>query len=277
MSRSHFLSRVGGYVAGTKSVKSRPLVGLSLVIVAALVVMLVAATAVQGGIVGIVPGSNTVDFAFSSGGVPFLVAGPLPLAHYPSVSPFTGADPPTGFGTIALSYGFSPGTAKVFIPNTGPVAIASQGAPAPLVGAMETLAEFSVSFDIDAGGTPAAVISIAYPIVFGQSAPGMFDSFDAEIDYTSAALGFLGTSEVHFAFAAGPGGGAFTLTGLDLALPALPALDTLTLDGYFKLIADGHPGGSTEIEVFGIPEPASATLLALGCLAVLVMRRRRAL
>lgn len=276
MGRSHFLSRFGGFVADINSAGSRPLVGRTLLVIVALFVMIGAAPAVQGGIVGIVPGSNTVDFTFSSGGVPFLVAGPLPLHHYPSISPFTGADPPTGFGTIALSYDFSPSTAKVFIPNTGPVAIASQGAPAPLAGAMETLAEFSVSFDIDAGGTPAAVISIAYPIVFGQSSPGMFDSFDAEIDYTSAALGFLGTSEVHFAFGAGPGGGAFTLTGLDLALPALPALDTLTLDGYFKLIADGLPGGSTEIEVFGIPEPTSAMLLAIGCLTVLVIRRRRA-
>ena len=243
------------------------------------VLSLVASPAL-GAIVGIAPGvgTNTSTFTFSSGGVPYAVIGPTPVGHYPTptVSGFV-PDPPTGFGEMDIAYNFTPTAAKVFIPDNGPVAIASQGAPAPLAGAMESKVDFSVAFAIDAGGTPATVISVAYPIAFGQSAPGMFNSFDAVVLYTSTALGILGSSEVHFAFAGGPGGSPyFVVPDIGpLLLPALPALDTLTLSGSFVLVADGFAGGSTEIEVFGVPEPSSWLLLALGATAVLASVRRR--
>ena len=223
------------------------------------------------------PGSDSATFTFSSGGVPYAIIGPAPIGHYPTIaaSGFT-PDPPTGFGEMDIAYNFSPTKATVFIPDNGPVAIASQGAPAPLAGAMESKVDFTVAFDIDAGGVAATTISIAYPIAFGQSAPGMLDTFDAVVGYTSTALGFLGTSEVHFAFAGGPGGSPyFIVSGADLLLPALPALDTLTLAGTFKLVADGFAGGSTEIEVFGVPEPSSFVLAALGLIGLVVWRRRK--
>ncbi|MHB8973761.1 MAG: PEP-CTERM sorting domain-containing protein [Pirellulaceae bacterium] len=174
-----------------------------------------------------------------------------------------------------LAYHFSPSAARVIIPDTGPVAIASQGAPAPDAGAVEILASFSVAFAVDATGTGVTTIPISYPIAVGGVA-GTFASFDAQIDYTSALSGFLGTSELHFAFA-GPGGSPLTvLSGTDLVLPSLLPGDTLTLSGYFSLMADGFPGGSTEIEVFGaVPEPSTWLLACTGIASATVMLRSR--
>ena len=237
--------------------------------------LLMTSSPAYADISGIVPGSDAVTFTFSSGGVPFSVVGPAPIGHYPAttISGFH-ADPPTGFGVMDIAYNFSSSAATVFIPDIGPDSIASQGAPAPGVGAMESKADFSIAFAVDGGGTAPSTIKIAYPIAFGQSAPGMLDSFDAVVGYTSTALGFLGTSEAHFSFAAGPGGSPyFVVTGPDLLLPALPALDTLTLAGSFKLVADGFTGGSTEISVFGVPEPSTCVLMAIG-LAVCAIGRR---
>ncbi len=230
-----------------------------------------------GAIIGAVAGSDSATFTFSSGGLPYAIIGPAPIGHYPTItaSGFT-PDPPTGFGEMDIAYNFSPTKATVFIPDNGPVAIASQGAPAPFAGAMESKVDFIVAFDVDGAGAAATTISIAYPIAFGQSAPGMLDTFDAVVGYTSAGLGFLGTSEVHFAFAGGPGGSPyFIVSGADLLLPALPAFDTLTLAGTFKLVADGFTGGSTEIEVFGVPEPSGFLLGALGLVGLLLWRRKR--
>jgi hypothetical protein len=244
-----------------------------------LAALCVAVSPCSAGIVGVVPGSDSATFTFSSGGVPFSIIGPAPIGQYPAstISGFV-VDPPTGFGLMDVSYSFSTDAATVFIPDNGPVAIASQGAPAPLAGAMESKVDFSVAFAVDGAGTLPTVIEIEYPIAFGQSAPGMLNTFDAVVGYTSTALGFLGTSEVHFLFAGGPGGSPFlVVSGADLLLPALPPLDTLTLAGSFKLVADGFTGGSTEIEVFGVPEPSSLFLAALGVvtLAICAWRRER--
>lgn len=228
----------------------------------------------RGAIIG---SSGTASFTVSKGGVPFAASGPLAVPDYPAVAAFAAADPggTAGFGALAVSSSFSPSQATVFIPNTGPLAIASQGAPAALDGPLSVKATFLVTFTIDAGGTPATTVKIAYPIAFG-SIPGTSDAFDAEVDYTSASAGFLGTSEVHFAAILPPGSPYLVVSGLDLALPALLGPDTLTLSGFFELKADGFfPGGSAEIEVFGVPEPACIVLLAIGCPALLALRRRR--
>jgi hypothetical protein len=228
----------------------------------------------DAAIIGVVPASNTISYTFKVGGVLTAASGPLALQGYQSSTHFGAASVPAGFVSMDVSYKFNDDLAKVFISDLAPVSIASQGAPAPGVGPVEIEGLFSIAFAIDAAGTPAVTIPIAYPIAFGGVA-GTADSFDAEVDYTSTALGFLGTSEVHFAFA-GPGGSPFfVLSGLDLALLALPGLDTLTLSGSFKLMADGFPGGSTEIEVFGIPEPSTMALGVIGGLAFVVGARCR--
>ena len=139
-----------------------------------------------------------------------------------------------------LAYHFSPAAARVIIPDTGPVAIASQGVPSPVDGPVEILADFAVSFAVDAVGTAATTVPISYPIAFGGIA-GTFVSFDAEIDYSSTLAGFLGTSELHFAFA-GPGGSPLlTVSGPDLMLPALLPGDTLTLTGFLLTVGRWVP------------------------------------
>ncbi len=230
----------------------------------------------RAGIIGIVPGSNLVEFTFSVGGVPLSSSGLVPLTAYPGFSTYGDSGATAGFAGMDLAYHFSPAAARVIIPDTGPVAIASQGAPSPVDGPVEILADFAVSFAVDALGTAATTVPISYPIAFGGIA-GTFVSFDAEVDYSSTLAGFLGTSELHFAFA-GPGGSPLlTVSGPDLMLPALLPGDTLTLTGFFSLLADGFPGGSTEIEVFGaaVPEPSTGLLAVTACAGLAVLRRFR--
>jgi hypothetical protein len=232
---------------------------------------------VNAGITGVVPLSDSATFTASVGGVPYDGAGPAGFTQYPVPTTF-GFSPAgsAGFTAMDISYLFNSEQARVIIPDTGLVAIASQGAPAPADDEITVRVDFSIAFSIDGAGTPATSIPIAYPIAFGQSATGMIDSFDAEVDYTSAADGFLGTSEVHFLFTGGPGGSPFFIvTGATLALPALDPFDTLTLSGFFELEADGFSGGATEIEVFGVPEPSTGLLMFAGCLGMAVVRRRR--
>jgi hypothetical protein len=231
---------------------------------------------VAAAISGVVPLSDTATFSATVGGVPYDGVGPVGITEYPVPTTFGYSSPGSaGFTAMDIAYLYSANQARVIIPDTGLVSIASQGAPAPLDGAIAVRVDFSIAFAIDAGGTTATSIPIAYPIAFGQSATGMFNSFDVEIDYTSATNGFLGTLEVHFAFAGGPGGSPYYIaTGAPLSLPALDPLDTLTLSGFFSLEADGFPGASTEIEVFGIPEPSSMVLLFVGCCGIVVLRRR---
>jgi len=231
----------------------------------------------EAAIVGIVAGTNWTTFTFSSGGVAYAVLGPLPLGPTPAGtdSGFT-PDPPTGFGQITVAYDFSPTMARVVIPadwsGIDPVlgAIASQGAPDPGAGAMETRADFSVSFSVDGGGVAGGLLPIAYAVAAGALGS---QSFDAVIHYSSAALGPLGTSELHFV---GPSAGfGEVISGLPLALPPLPALDTLSLSGSFVLVA-ASPDGASEMMAGVVPEPASVALVVAGLATMGVVRRRRA-
>lgn len=235
----------------------------------------------DAAITGVTLLSNSATFTFAEGVVTYSTIGPAAISPYAAFTAsgyVASPDGTAGFGGMDISYLVDQGSnrARVIIPNTGLVAIASQPGPAPGDFAISSRVDFSISFDIDAAGNPATTIPIAYPIAFGQTAAGMSNTFDAEIDYTSAADGYLGTSEVHFSFAAGPGGSAYyVVSGADLALPAIDPLDTLTLSGYFLLKADGLPGHSTEIEVFGIPEPSAAFQFLTGLLGIALVRAHR--
>lgn len=239
------------------------------------VTIFVATASSQAAITGIVPGSNTAVSIFQVGGVTLSTSGTVPLEEYPSMTFYTDGHPTAGFGVIYASYNFDPSSAIVVIPPNGPTAIASQGAPMPGDGAVTIRTDFSVAFSV-VGGLPSFTVPIAYPIAFGQTHPGMMDEFIAEVNYFSANDGPLGTSTLTFTYTGGPGGSPYyVVSGADLVVPALTGTDTLTLSGFFELTADGFSGGSTEIEVFGAPEPSRTMLLFGGALAALIGRRRR--
>jgi hypothetical protein len=107
----------------------------------------------------------------------------------------------------------------------------------------------------------------------------MTDSFEAEINYSLPGPVALGTSALLFSFTnPGPGGGGspyFVVSGATIPIPAIVGPTTLTLDGFFELTADGFSGGSTEIEVFGIPEPSSGVLFASISIALPLFRTSR--
>lgn len=224
---------------------------------------------------GLIPLGSSVTFDFRVGGVSMGGSGPSPIGTYPAGTGFTDFDPGAGFGVLGVSQLVHTNSARIIIPNTGPAALASQGAPAPLAGEVEIEAVVSAGYAVDGLGTPAVAIPIAYPISYG-SVPGAEVSFDVEITYSSTFLGLLGTSELHVAATIPPGVFFTTFSGPTITIPALAPGDTLFLSGFFNLMADGAPGVSAEITVFGVPEPSTWMLgvCALVCLLTYGVRRR---
>ena len=223
---------------------------------------------------GLVPLASSVTFDFRVGGVSMGGSGPSPIGTYPSGTFFTDSEVTAGFGVLVVSQLVHTNSARIIIPNTGPAALASQGAPAPLAGEVEIEAVVSASYAVDAGGTPAVVIPIAYPISYG-SVPGAEVSFDVELTYSSTNEGLIGTSELHVAATIPPGVFATVFSGPSITIPALLPGDTLFISGFFNLMADGAPGVSAEISVFGIPEPSTLLLAIGGFVCLLAYRMRR--
>jgi len=133
---------------------------------------------------------------------------------------------------------------------------------------------FSVSYDLDfAGLGPLALPAVSYPILWGSLGSV---SFDETISFDSADSGHLGDLVLHVHPAPGSSG-IVTFTGLSgLALPALGALDTLTLSGSFELTVPRTVGAISTIKVFGpdVPEPAT-TMLTLAALAIICWSARK--
>lgn len=218
--------------------------------------------------------SNTAVTVFQVGGVTQSSSGTVALLESPLVTSYTDGHPTAGFGLMDAAYYYTPTMASVIIPPNGPTAIAAQGAPAPGDGDVSIRTDFSVDFWVS-GGLASFTVPISYPIAYGATHAGMLDEFEAVINYSSLNDGPLGTSSLYFSFT-GPGGSAYqVVSGADLIVPALTGTDILTLSGYFKLKADGFDGGSTQIQVFGAPEP-SRFLFCFGAVLAFAFRRRRA-
>lgn len=121
------------------------------------------------------------------------------------------------------------------------------------------------------GLAPALIPKISYPVFW----VGGLVTFDVAMHYDDD-FGHLGDRTLHFAPAPGSPGLFGTATGPSaLALPPLAGGYHVVVSGSFKLTADAAGGPSTEIKVFGTPEPGAAGLLALSGGLLLARRRRR--
>jgi hypothetical protein len=219
-------------------------------------------------------GTGTMTFDASAGGgpvIPFTAA----IPEFPGLMtldvPLVGAS----FGFMADSWSKSmvfpdPAPFDVFLAHDQRKGSHPSGDPFlfTLVGSTFTTtldATFTVSYTLDGGGLGATLLPpITYPVEVISSSGAV--TFDASIGYSSAALGPLGTRALSFHPPAGfstPGFIPVTGSG-PLLLPPLPPGDTLTLTGAFGLSVNALGGTSTEIKIFGVPEPSTAVLLACG-------------
>ena len=122
-----------------------------------------------------------------------------------------------------------------------------------------------------AGSRRPLIPKISYPVFW----VGGLVTFDVAMHYDDD-FGHLDDRTLHFAPAPSSPGLFGTATGPSaLALPPLAGGDHVVVSGSFKLTADAAGGPSTEIKVFGTPEPGTAGLLALSGGLLLARRRRR--
>jgi hypothetical protein len=241
----------------------------------------VGATPVQADIIS---GSGTGGISLTA--TPPVVPGPIPpgtaFPRLPATLSYLGGTT-TGNsgGFLAMGWDFSPSSAMVIIPDSPPASSTTFLVQSSPDGGMATLTgTFSVTFGLDAAGLPASTVSTAYMLI-GEVGPGTggFVAFDAELDFTSSALGAIPSAQLLLHFDSSTPGGFGALVSDTGTLPVLPGLDMLTIDGFFRLQALDNPGGgSTEIDVHqaqaAVPEPSTLFLLSGTALMLLLAGRR---
>jgi hypothetical protein len=238
-------------------------------------------SATQAAIIGVPQSSATITFN-DTGSTNFTTGlaggnyqvGPQIVPGLPAFLFLNAVDPNTGdTASTAIGYSFTPGSYFVGLDGTSNLSHQLGN-----TGSATLTVNFSVTFQLDAGGLPAGPTFAGYRVYgnviddpgevkIGRPFSAGFASFNATLNYTSLALGPVDALSLSFA-SAGPGPFDVILTDAG-ATPALPANDQLTLSGTVTWVAD-----PATISSEAIPEPTAFALFATGLGAVMIRRRR---
>jgi hypothetical protein len=212
--------------------------------------------------------------------------GPVPVPTYPGYLDITGFLPTVGTAQYmaeslpAPSIGGS-GPVVPFIvaapPSFTPTFLAESaglGFTATLVGHVDS------HYVLDGGGLAPSGADVSYPYIWAAGpSPGSLVTIDIMITFHDAMGVFGALQDMHYHAAMFESIGSGVASAGPQILPALPPGDpSFDVHATFTLTALSAPGdGGALIKMFGIPEPSTLVLAAigLGCLCFAVRRQNR--
>ncbi len=242
----------------------------------AAIAMLPMATA-QGGFFS---ASSSGDIVLS--GPTSDTTGPVAIPTYPGYLDTSSYAPTVGTAQYmaetwpAPTFGGS-GPFVPFIPKAPPSFTPTFLSQSAGLGATSTLVgHVGVHYLLDPGGLAASTVSLSYPYIWAAG-PSSLVTFDVLISFSDSDSVYGSPDDLHFHISKSGSVGSGTATAGPVFLPALPAGDSFfDVFATFTLTAFGAPGdGGPLIKTFGIPEPSTWMLAAIGFSGLCFAVRRR--